>query len=227
MKRVLVLVAALALSSTALAQQNNRSDTWEFSLLVGNLDGETLVADNGSSTDAESTIDMDSTTIYGLALNYNFNSHWAFGGELSWGSPDYDAIIIPDDGFGNPDEPVTIRHKLDLFSYTFKGTFNLLDGPLTPYAELGFGWTEMDSNVASSPPITGCWWDPWWGYICNTYVNTFSKTRETLTGALGIRWDLNNGMTLKGSYGLMRIDTSRASSSAEMNFYRLDVGWRF
>jgi len=221
MKRAIVLVAALAISSTALAQQNNRSDTWEFSLLVGNLEGETLSGANGSS------IVIDSTTAYGLALNYNFNSHWALGGELSWGSPDYDAIIIPDDGFGNPLPPQTIRHEMDLFSYTFKGTFNLLDGPLTPYAELGFGWTEMDSNVASSPPITGCWWDTWWGYICNTYVNTFSKTRETLTGALGIRWDLNNGMTLKGSYGLMRIDTSRASSSAEMNFYRLDVGWRF
>jgi len=221
MKRVLILVAALALSSTALAQQNNRSDTWEFNLLVGNLDGDTLSGENGSS------IDIDSSTTYGLSLAYNFNSHWSLGGELSWASPDYDATIIPDDGFGNPGQPQTIRHKMDIFSYTFKGVFNLLEGPFTPYAELGFGWTEMDSNVANQPPITGCWWDPWWGYVCNTYVNTFSKTRETLTGALGIRWDLDNGMTLKGSYGLMRIDTSRATDSAEMNYYRLDVGWRF
>ena len=221
MKRVLVLVAALAISSTALAQQNNRSDTWQFDLVVGNLDGDTLSGENGSS------IETDNTTIFGLAINYNFNSHWALGGELTWGSPDYDAVIIPDDGFGNPLPPQTIRHEMDLFSYMFKGTFNLLEGPITPYAELGFGWTEMDSNVADQPPITGCWWDPWWGYICNTYVSTFTKTRETLTGALGIRWDLGNGMTLKGSYGMMRIDTSRASENAEMNYYRLDVGWRF
>jgi opacity protein-like surface antigen len=221
MKRVLVLVAALALSSTALAQQNNRSDTWQFDLVVGYLDGDTLSGENGSS------IETDNTTIFGLAINYNFNSHWALGGELTWGSPDYDAVIIPDDGFGNPLPPQTIRHEMDLFSYMFKGTFNLLEGPITPYAELGFGWTEMDSNVADQPPITGCWWDPWWGYICNTYVSTFSKTRETLTGALGIRMDLGNGMTLKGSYGMMRIDTSRAAESAEMNYYRLDVGWRF
>ena len=221
MKRVLVLIAALALSSTALAQQNNRSDTWQFDLVVGNLDGDTLSGENGSS------IETDSTTVFGLAINYNFNSHWALGGELTWGSPDYDAVIIPDDGFGNPLPPQTIRHEMDLFSYMFKGTFNLLEGPITPYAELGFGWTEMDSNVADQPPITGCWWDHWWGYICNTYVSTFTKTRETLTGALGIRWDLGNGMTLKGSYGMMRIDTSRAAESAEMNYYRLDVGWRF
>ncbi len=218
MNRVLILIAALALSSTAVAQQNTRDDMWEFDLLVGNMDGDTIAGENGSS------IRTDSTTNYGFAMAYNFNSHWSLGGEFLWGSPDYDAIIIPDDGFGLPE---VIRHELSTFSYSFKGTFNLLDGPLTPYVEAGFGWTEMDSNVASQPPITGCWWDPWWGYVCNTYVNTFSKTRESVSGALGIRWDLDNGMTLKGSYGLNQINTSRALDKAEMEFYRLDVGWRF
>ncbi len=221
MKRVIILIAALALSSTAVAQQNTRNQMWEFDLLLGNMDGDVLSGENGSE------IDIDSTAIYGLAFAYNFNSHFALGGELSWGSPDYDAVIIPDDGFGNPLDPVTIRHKLDMVSYGFTGTFNLLKGPLTPYAELGFGWTEMDSNVANQPPITGCWWDPWWGYICDTYVSTFSRTNERLNGAVGVRWDLDNGMTLKGSYGLMKIDTSKAASDAEMNYYRLDVGWRF
>jgi opacity protein-like surface antigen len=221
MKRVMILIAALALSSTAVAQQNTRNQMWEFDLLVANLDGDSLSGENGSS------IETDSTSVWGLAFAYNFNSHFALGGEVSWGSPNYDAVIILDDGFGNPGEPQTIRHKMDIFTYGFKGVFNLLEGPLTPYAELGFGWTEMDSNVANQPPITGCWWDPWWGYICNTYVSTFSKTRETLTGALGVRWDFGNGMSLKGSYGMMRIDTSKTSDSAEMNFYRVDLGWRF
>lgn len=218
MKRVLILIAALALSSTAVAQQNSRDDMWEFGALIGNLDGDSLRSQNGSA------VETDSTTIYGLALAYNFNSHWALGGEFVWGSPDYDAIIIPDDGV---ETPQVIKHEMSIFSYSFKGTFNLIDGPLTPYAELGYGWTEMDSNVADQPPITGCWWDPWWGYICDTYVSTFSKTRESVTGALGIRWDLDNGMSLKGSYGMMQINTSRLSDKAEMDFYRLDLSWRF
>ncbi len=221
MKRVMILIAALALSSTAAAQQNTRNQMWEFDLLVGNLDGVSLDGANGSS------IDTDSTSMFGLAFAYNFNSHFSLGGELSWGSPDYNATIILDDGFGNPGEPQVIRHKMDLFSYGFTGTFNLLKGPLTPYAELGFGWTEMDSNVADQPPITGCWWDPWWGYICNTYTSTFSKTRERLNGAIGLRWDMDNGMTLKGSYGLMQIDTGSGTEDADMNYYRFDLGWRF
>jgi len=221
MKRVITLAAALALSSTAIAQQNNRGDTWEFGVLIGGLGSESLDGDNGSA------IDIDSSSAWGLTLGYNFNSHFALAGEFSWASPDYEALIIPDDGFGNPGTPEIIRHEMSLFSYSLKGTFNLLEGPLTPYAELGIGWTEVDSNIANQPPITGCWWDPWWGYVCDTFYSTYSKTRETYSGALGVRWDMNNGMTLKGSYGLMRLDTSKASDDANLDYYHLDLSWRF
>lgn len=190
-------------------------------MLIGNLSGDTMDGDNGSS------IDTDSSSAYGVVLGYNFNSHFSLGGEFSWASPDYEALIIPDDGFGNPGTPQVIRHEMSLFSYSLKGTFNLLEGPLTPYAELGFGWTEVDSNIANQPPITGCWWDPWWGYVCDTFYSTYSKTRETYMGALGLRYDMNNGMTLKGSYGQMQISTSKASDDANMDYYRLDLSWRF
>ena len=148
-------------------------------------------------------------------------------GEFSWASPDYEALIVPDDGFGNAGEPELIRHELSLFSYTLKGTFNLLDGPLTPFAELGFGWTEVDSNIATTPPITGCWWDPWWGYVCDTFYNTYSKTRETYSGELGIRYDMPNGVSLKGSYGITQISTTKSTDDADLDVFRFVVSWRF
>ncbi len=218
MKRVIILVAALALSSTAVAQQSTRNQMWDFGLLVGNLSGDTIEGADDSS------LETSSAAIYGFNFAYNFNSHFALGGELSWAKPDYDATIIPDDGIGDPE---VIRHTANLFSYGFKGTFNLLKGPLTPYAELGIGWTEMDSNVSDQPPITGCWWDPWWGYVCDTFWSTYSKTRETYSGALGVRWDLDNGVSLKGSYGVMQVDTSKATSDAKLDYYRVDLAWRF
>ncbi len=218
MKRVIILVAALALSSTAVAQQNSRNQMWDFGVLVGNLSGDTIEGADDSS------LETSSAAIYGFNFAYNFNSHLALGAELSWAKPDYDATIIPDDGVGDPE---VIRHTANLFSYGFKGTFNLLKGPLTPYAELGIGWTEMDSNVSDQPPVTGCWWDPWWGYVCDTFWSTYSKTRETYSGALGVRWDLDNGMSLKGSYGVMQVDTSKATSDAKLDYYRVDLAWRF
>ena len=221
MKRVIILIAALALSSTAVAQQSSRNQMWDMGVFYGNLSGISIEGADDSS------LETSSAAIYGFNFAYNFNSHFALGAELSWSRPDYDAVIIPDDGFGNPEPPQTIRHQMDLFSYGFTGVFNLLEGPLTPYAELGFGWTEVDSNVADQPPITGCWWDPWWGYVCDTFWSTYSKTRETYRGALGVRWDLDNGVSLKGSYGVMQIDTSKATSNADMDYYRLDLAWRF
>ncbi|MGI9221517.1 MAG: porin family protein [Woeseiaceae bacterium] len=218
MKRVLLLAAALCFSGTAIAQQNDRDDMWEFGLLIFDQGSENL---DGAD---DSSIDVDSTLAYGLTLAYNFNNHFALGGELSWSSPDYDAIIIPDDGVGIPQE---INHELSIFSYSLKGTFNLLDGPFTPYAEVGLGWANVDSNIADQPPVTGCWWDPWWGYICDTFYSTYSKTREFYNGALGLRWDLDNGMSLKGSYGVQQLDTSKSTEDASFEMIRFDATWRF
>ena len=114
-----------------------------------------------------------------------------------------------------------------MFSYGLKGTFNLLDGPFTPYAELGLGWSNVDSNIADQPPVTGCWWDPWWGYICDTFYSTYSKTREYYAGALGLRWDFDNGMSLKGSYGLQEVSTGKSTEDASFEQIRVELAWRF
>jgi opacity protein-like surface antigen len=218
MKKALLLLAVLGLSTTAAAQQNSRDDTWEFALIIQDTSGDDLRGENGSA------VSVEGDTGWGVALNYNFNSHLSLGGELIWGSPDYDALLIPDDGIGIPEQ---ISHELSIFQYAIKGTFNLIDGPLTPYAELGFGWANIDSNIADQPPITGCWWDPWWGYVCDTFYSTYDKTRTYYSGALGLRWDLNNGMTLKGSYGITEVDVSKATSKPSLEVLRLDIAWRF
>lgn len=219
MKRVLILIAGLAFSTAALAQ-SDRDGRWEFGLLVNNQSSESLGGENGSS------VDIDSSTGYGLSLGYNFNSRLALSGEFSWNSPDYSATLVEDIG-GNAGVPIQINHTLDVYGINIKGTFNLLQGPITPYVEAGFGWMEIDSNVADQPPITGCWWDPWWGYICNTYYSTYSKTQQSYGAAAGVRWDMNNGMSLKGSYGLQEIDTGSSTDDISLEVFRLELLWRF
>ena len=218
MKKIFVLLAVLGLSSTAVAQHNDREGMWDFGVVVFDQSSESLSGLNGSS------IDIDGTIGFGLSLAYNFNNHFSIGGELSWGSPDYDALLVPDNGIGIPER---IRHELSMASYSFKGTYNLLDGPITPYLEGSFGWAYLDSNIADQPPITGCWWDPWWGYICDTFYSTYDKTQEFYTGAVGIRWDMDNGMTLKGSYGFQEMDTSNATEDVNLDIIRLELAWRF
>lgn len=217
MKRVTVTIAALLLASTAMAQQD-RSNMWEFGVSLNNFSSESLDGSNGSF------VDIDSSTGFGLALNYNFNNHFAIGGEFTWNTPDYDALFVPEDPGADPER---IRYELDVFGVNLKAVWNLLDGPITPYVEAGLGWADVDSNIIDQPPITGCWWDPWWGYICDTFFSTYGKTQESYNGAVGIRWDMDNGMTLKGSYGILKIDTSAATDDASLDAFRAEVMWRF
>lgn len=216
-KKVILTTAALMMATTAMAQ-GDRSRNWEVGLILNNISGESVDGENGSF------IDTDSATGLGMTVSYNLNNRFSIGGDLIWASPDYRAEFIPDDGLGIPQE---IRHELDVFTFVFKGTFNFLEGPFTPYIEGSFGWTDIDSNIASSPPITGCWWDPWWGYICDTVYNTYSKTQETLGAAAGLRWDLRNGMTIRGSYGFTEFDTSNATEDISLDVIRVDLSWSF
>ncbi|MDA0706988.1 MAG: porin family protein [Proteobacteria bacterium] len=190
MNKVCILIAGLVLSVTAAAQESDRTDMWGFGLLLNNMSSESLSSSDGTS------LDIDSSTGYGITLGYNFSERLALSGEFSWNSPDYDAVLILDDVANTPLE---ISHELDVYSLFLKGTFNFIEGPFTPYVEASFGWTEIDSNIQDSPPQTICWWDPWWGYICSTEYSTYSKTTESYGAAAGLRFDFSNGMSLKGS----------------------------
>ncbi len=216
MKRVIILVSALALSATAAAQ-NDRSDMWEFGLIISDMSSDALSADMGSS------IDIDGDTGLGLTIAYNINNRFAVGADFIWSSPKYTAVLTPD----GPGFPEVINHKMDLFTYTFTGTWNILEGPFTPYLEANYGWTNIDSNIADQPPITGCWWDPWWGYVCDTFYSTYSKTRTSYGGAAGLRWDSGIGWTLKASFVFLEIDTSMATEKANMDVIRVDLAWLF
>ena len=217
MKRSLIVVAALALSAPALAQQD-RSDMWEFGVLLNNFSSESLDGSNGSS------LDVDSSTGWGLSMNYNFNNHFALGGEFTWNRPDYSAVFVPTDP---TEDPETVNYELDIFGVNLKGVWNIIDGPITPYIEAGLGWADIDSNIISQPPITGCWWDPWWGYICDSFYSTYGKTQESYNYAVGIRWDMDSGMTLKASYGVLEIDTGKTTDDASLDAIRAELSWRF
>jgi opacity protein-like surface antigen len=97
---------------------------------------------------------------------------------------------------------------MDTFTMSGKGTFNFLEGPITPYVELGFGWTAVDSNIADGPPVTGCWWDPWWGYVCAPYWDTYTEDLTSWSAGLGVRWDINRMWGLKASYNRLEFNNS-------------------
>jgi opacity protein-like surface antigen len=149
------------------------------------------------------------------------DSHWALGFDAAFLRPGYTAVFNTEDNGLQK-----VKHKMSVFSGQFNGTWNMIDGPLTPYLQAGLGWTYVDSNVTDGPPTTGCWWDPWWGYVCRNFYSTYDDTRFSYGAGAGLRWEFRSGMFLKGSYNLVRIDDN-TSADPSFDTAKLELGWFF
>ena len=213
--RVGAVFGLVLLSTSAFAQ--DRSQTWEFEASLFGTESLTLSGEQSTG------LDVDSDVGFGLGASYNFNNRWALGFGFSWHSPRYEATYLPE--AGPPLE--TLRASMDIWSLQGKGTFNLLEGPITPYLEVGFGWTNVDSNIIDGPPISGCWWDPWWGYICDTFYSTYTEDLTSWYYGAGVRWDINREFGIKGSYGMLELDTSKRTEDASIGLWRVEVVWRY
>jgi len=217
MRLHLGFLTCLVLGFSADTFAQDREGTWDVGFHVIDMSSELLTGAQGS------TLDVDDEIGYGFTGAYNFTNRLAVGADLNWTSPDYTATRVLE-GTGQAD---TISAELDVVNIQVKGIFHFLEGPLTPFVEAGVGWTQVDSNIIDGPPTTGCWWDPWWGYVCSNFYDTYTETRTSYSAAVGIRWDMGQGLMLRGSLGLLEVDTSSATEDAELDTLRVDFAWRF
>jgi len=214
MRRLTAVLLVMLLPAVVSAQ--GFRNQWEWSFAAIYQDSERTGTVGGSS------IDIDRDFGIGFGFNYLVNERFSVGADFEWLSPDYKAVLVDDQGL-----PSVIDHKFSQFNGRIKGTFNLLEGPFTPFVEAGFGWTYVDSNVADGPPITGCWWHPYWGYICENYYSTFTETSFSYGGALGLRYQLRGGTIIKLSYNTYEIDGSGQAPDPTLSAARLEFAWGF
>jgi hypothetical protein len=224
---MLIVVSPLAWSQGSYRFGNDeRAGNWETALQLAYLSSESVSGSGGSG------IDISDDWGIGIVFGYNFTNHLSAGFEMNYLTPRYDATFVPDDGMGNPGTPQTINHKLTIFNGQFKGTYNILKGPITPFVDVSLGWTYVDSNVTDGPPVTGCWWDPWWGYVCRNFYSTYNDTGFSYGGAVGMRWDMvqwqaTRNMFLRGSYGILKTDFGGGSGDPSLDMGRIEFGWLF
>jgi opacity protein-like surface antigen len=217
MRTILIAIFVLTVPALSFAQAN-RANSWEWSIAAIYQDSASSGAEGGSN------LKLDNEFGLGINFGYNFTDKLYLGGDFEWLRPDFSATIISDEL--NPQRQ-TINHTMSQFNGRIKGTLTFLSSPLSPFVEAGIGWSYFDSNVADGPPLTGCWWHPWWGYICENFYSTFSSTEFTYGGALGLRYIMRGGTTLKLSVNQYWIDVGDAGGDPELNAARLEVGWSF
>ncbi len=217
---VALLTAVLGLAATESAQADtyrSRAERWEFTVQMRYLDAETLGFTSGSELDVNSDIG------WGFGFGYNFNEHLAMGFDFGWNSPSYDATIASAD---TPGVFSQASGELSTSSIHFNLLYNFIAGPITPFIAGGIGSTYVDSNVAYGLPSTGCWYDPYWGYYCDTYQATYSDSRFSYNASVGLRWDVARDAFLRASIGTHWIDMKN-SSTQEFTTGRFEIGFMY
>lgn len=218
MQRFIIAILIIVIPAISNAQMD-RARTWEWSIAALYQDSKNMGSDAGSS------LRIDGAAGLGFNISYNLTSKFMVGVDLDWLRPDYRAELVNDEVF--PIETIVIDHEFSQFNGRIKGTFNFTDGPLTPFVEGGFGWTYFDSNVADGPPITGCWWHPYWGYICENFYSTFTETSFSYGAGLGLRYQMVGGTFIKGSYNVWDLDSVGSAQDSTLTGIKVEFGWSF
>lgn len=197
-------VASAANVGPALAQQDSGRQAFEFTIGIPHLQSETTSFDGGT------VVDTESSTGLGFGFDWRFADRWSAGATLAMHDIDYTAsIALAGSPLGAPGE--IVRNDLDTQSLMghvkrYFGGYNRV----APYARGALGWVSIDTNIPSGPPVGVCWFDPWWGLVCDSFQPTRTTTELGAALGLGVRWDFSRRVFLDASVGREWIDFDSA-----------------
>jgi opacity protein-like surface antigen len=217
MKWTTLLACLAGLLATPAAFAESRGGTWETRL------GIAFQSSANADFEGGTTAEFDSDTGFRFGFGKHLNDHLEIGGNFGYGQTDYEADIAGDqlgEFFG-------VRGEFEYLSLSGDVTWNLLTGPFTPFVVGALGWTWIDTNIATGPPQTGCWWDPWWGYVCSSFQNTKSIDGLTYQLGVGARYDFSNNFAVHASYRVTWIDLDNAEGTPDFDGVEVSVGWKF
>jgi len=125
-----------------------------------------------------------------------------------------------------PNGPQKFTSKLYTSTLDFGFTYNLLSGPFTPYISANIGSTYVDSGVPTGNIVTGCWWDPWWGYVCTPQAQTYTSTVINYGAGIGLRYDFSRKLYIKGGVAKNYLDIN-SSNTPDFTSYQFIFGFMF
>jgi opacity protein-like surface antigen len=186
---------------------------WEFR--IGPIFGFSQNVDfSTGSADIKDTIGIK------LGAAYYLTDHLALGGDFSFSRGDFSSVVT------NNGASVGVQDgSASSSTLLFDATYSFLHGPLRPYVEAGLGYAWVDTNISSGLPVVGCWWDPWWGYVCSGYQPT--RGTSSWVGQLGTGLQYNFNHDFGVSVGYKEDWVKLASKSTGFGGIELMFDWRF
>jgi len=216
-KKNLALLALLACALPAAAQSPLRTRTYEFYMSPIFTDSKSMSFDGGA------TARTDQGYGFGVGFAYNFSPHLNAGVELAWSEVYYRTTLQP----VGPGSGVNSSGFFDTGTLRFKADWNILSTALTPFLTGGAGWTHVYTDIPVGPPQNSCWYYPWYGQICSTYVPTQNTTKFSYNYGAGVRWDIGPWL-VRGLVNQQYADNGGAQGNSTWTQWRLDFGmkWR-
>lgn len=215
------LCLLLAAFATAAAAQNvpSRGGKWEFTLQPQYTHSTNFDSGNGTSGT------VDSSLGFGFGVGYNLNAHLSLGGDFFWNTANYNATVTP--AAGNPNPAYNVNGTLESSTIRFNATWNFSASDFTPFVTGGIGSTYLDTNIPNGIPQNVCWYDPWWGYYCGSYVPTKAAYYVSYSGGLGLRWEVDRSIFLRAVAIRQWLDVGGSLGQPYTDQYRFDVGFKF
>ena len=78
----------------------------------------------------------------------------------------------------------------------------------------------INTNIYAGS-VPGCWWDPWWGYVCGQYPTTYGANATAGTVGVGGHFEVSPKFFLRAGYEYGWVDNSGVDGA---HMFRLDIG---
>ncbi len=215
-RRIILMVSLLVLISTAgNAVENNptlRGETWDFTIQTRYSGTQSHTGDGGSSSEIESDLG------WGLGFGYNVNERFNIGFAMTWRNPNYTATVVADEA---PDDPGVYSNWLDMGTIALTAEWNILPKKFTPYVNGAIGWTLVNTNIPADM-YSGCYYDPWYGYVCGSSYSTYGSDAMSYSIGLGLRLEVNDAAFVRVGY---EYDGVSHEGTEGVSIFRVDVGF--
>jgi hypothetical protein len=206
----------ILLSGESVSGPGARTGQWQISLIPSYTNAQSIQFEGGAAAD------ISARSGFGIGIGYNFSDYLELDFDIGSADGSYVATRTFEDG----SQPEKYNGNLYTSHINLGLSYNFIAARFTPFVKGNLGFTYVDTGIPTGNIGGVCWWDPWWGYYCGPYAQTYTTSELNYGADLGLRFDINGMVFLKGSVGKSYIDFD-SSSTTDFTVYKFIVGFSF